>query len=172
MNIEIRQASGNEDLLAAARLLSEYTEMLTAHDPSVQDYLELQHYEDELRDLNQKYGPPWGRLCLAYCEGKAAGCAALRRLSAESCEMKRFYVRPAFRGNHIGRLLIESLTDSARKIGYSHMLLDTLPFLSHAIQLYRDFGFYEIPRYNDSPVEGTLFMQLDLNGSLEKPAFP
>ena len=76
--------------------------------------------------------------------------------------MKRLYVRPEFRGHRIGSLLIQRLIDDAREIGYRQMLLDTLPFLQSAIRLYRQFGFYDIPCYNDSPLEQTLFLRLDL----------
>ena len=79
-------------------LLSEYTGMLVRLDPDFQLYLNIQHYEDEVRDLTVKYGLPDGRLYLARVGGKAAGCIALRKLDEERCEMKRLYVRPAFRG--------------------------------------------------------------------------
>ena len=79
-------------------LFTEYTRMLVSHDPSFQIYLDIQHYEDEIRDLEAKYGQPEGRLYLALWEGEAAGCIALRKLDEQRCEMKRLYVRPAFRG--------------------------------------------------------------------------
>lgn len=162
MHIEIIPALQKAQKEAAVRLFSEYTDMLTAHDPSVRNYLAIQHYDEELLHLDEKYGLPWGRLYLAYSDGEPAGCIALRKLTESDCEMKRFFVRPSFRGRHIGRQLIETLSGSAREIGYSHMLLDTLPFLEHAIGLYRSFGFYDIPCYNDSPIESTIFMRLDL----------
>ena len=76
--------------------------------------------------------------------------------------MKRLYVRPEYRGRGIARRLIRKLTDDARQLGYHHLLLDTLPALEEAVRLYRRLGFYEIPCYNDSPVDSTLFFQLDL----------
>lgn len=79
-------------------LFTEYTRMLVSHDPSFQVYLDIQHYADEIRDLEAKYGRPEGRLYLALWEGEAAGCIALRKLDEQRCEMKRLYVRPAFRG--------------------------------------------------------------------------
>lgn len=143
-------------------LFTEYTHMLVSHDPSFQSYLEIQHYEDEIRDLEDKYGLPAGRLYLALWEGEAAGCVALRKLDGQRCEMKRLYVRPAFRGHKIGDALVDRVIRDARAIGYRNMLLDTLPFLETAIHLYRKRGFYEIPCYNDSPMETTVFMQYDL----------
>ena len=67
--------------------------------------------------------------------------------------MKRLYVRPKFRGKQIGELLIEKIIKDAKEIGYSFMLLDTLPFLKSAINLYKKYGFYEIPSYNISKID-------------------
>lgn len=143
-------------------LFTEYTHMLVSHDPSFQIYLDIQHYEDEIRDLEAKYGRPEGRLYLALWDGEAAGCIALRKLDNRRCEMKRLYVRPAFRGHKIGDALVDRIIQDAKAIGYRYMLLDTLPFLESAIHMYQKRGFYEIPCYNDSPVETTIFMQYDL----------
>ena len=127
-----------------------------------QIYLDIQHYADELRAPAAKYAPPDGRLYLARVDGRAAGCIALRRLDGERCEMKRLYVQPQYRGRGLARQLIRRITEDARQIGYRCMLLDPLPVLEDAVRLYRQLGFYEIPCYNDSPVESTLFFQLDL----------
>ena len=143
-------------------LFTEYTHMLVSHDPSFQIYLDIQHYEDEIRDLEAKYGRPEGHLYLALWDGEAAGCIALRKLDNRRCEMKRLYVRPAFRGHKIGDALVDRVIQDAKAIGYRYMLLDTLPFLEAAIHMYQKRGFYEIPCYNDSPVETTIFMRYDL----------
>ena len=143
-------------------LFTEYTHMLVSHDPSFQIYLDIQHYEDEIRDLEAKYGRPEGHLYLALWDGEAAGCIALRKLDNRRCEMKRLYVRPAFRGHKIGDALVDRVIQDAKAIGYRYMLLDTLPFLEAAIHMYQKRGFYEIPCYNDSPVETTIVMQYDL----------
>lgn len=137
--------------------------MLVACDPSFRRYLDLQHYSEELQNPAAKYGPPDGRLYLARLpDGTAAGCIALRRLDAGRCEMKRLYVRPEYRGRGIARQLIQKIADDARQMGFRHLLLDTLPALEDAVRLDRRLGFYEIPCYNDSPMESTLFFQLDL----------
>ena len=143
-------------------LFAEYTQMLVANEPSFQEYLNLQHYGEELNHLEAKYGPPGGRLYLAYDGGDLAGCIGLRRIDAERCEMKRLYVRPRFRGRRIGDQLIRRIIEDARATGYACMLLDTLPFLQSAIRMYRRFGFYEIPSYTDSPMESSIYMRLDL----------
>ena len=143
-------------------LFAAYTDGLLVLDPGVRRHLSAQHYGDELRDPAAKYGPPDGRLYLARADGQAVGCIALRRLDGDRCEMKRLYVRPEYRGRGIAGQLIRRITEDARQLGCRHLLLDTLPALEDAVRLYRKLGFYEIPCYNDSPPEATLFFQLDL----------
>ncbi len=145
-------------------LFSEYTEMLIAGDETFRKYLEIQHYEEELKHLEAKYGMPGGRLYLAYwgADGELAGCVGLRRLDDRNCEMKRLYVRPQFRGRGIGERLVRRIIGDAEEIGYAHMLLDTLPFLEGALRMYERLGFYEIPCYNDSPMEASIYLRLDL----------
>lgn len=143
-------------------LFSEYTEMLIAGDPLFQEYLNIQNYDEELEHLDTKYGLPSGRLYLAFYDEKLAGCIGLRKIDDQNCEMKRLYVRPAFRGKNIGGKLIQQILKDAKERGYSHMLLDTLPFLKSAIHMYKAYGFYEIPSYNDSPMNTSIYMKLDL----------
>lgn len=160
MNTEIIPAYRHKEEIRA--LFSEYTSMLTANDPSIQGYLAIQNYEEELSHLEEKYGPPSGRLYLACCGREAAGCIGLKKIDDQNCEMKRFYVRPQFRGRKLGVQLMQKIIMDAREIGYSHMLLDTLPFLEDAIRMYKKSGFYTIDRYNDSPVSTSIYMRLDL----------
>lgn len=143
-------------------LFSAYTDMLIENDHSFAKYLALQNYDGEIAHLEGKYGLPWGRLYLARWDGQTAGCIGLRRLDGENCEMKRLYVRPEFRGRQIGDALVRRIIADAKEIGYSHMLLDTLPFLESALRMYRRFGFYQIPCYNNSPMESSIYMKLDL----------
>lgn len=160
MKIDIIPAyDRKEDILA---LFSEYTDMLTDADPTVSECLKVQNYDEEILDLDKKYGEPFGRLYLALCDGNAAGCAALRRLDDENCEMKRLYVRPQYRGNGLGEMLAKKLITDAKHIGYSRMYLDTLPFLDSAIRLYERMGFCRTERYNDSPAADTIFMKYEI----------
>lgn len=121
-------------------------------------------FERELAELPGAYAPPNGRLLLAEVDGAAAGCVALRPTPSEprEGEMKRLYVRPAFRKSGAGRLLVVRLVDEARAVGYRAVRLDTLPSMRAAQALYRSLGFLEIAPYNDNPVAGTLFMRLAL----------
>lgn len=147
---------------AVRGLFTEYTSLLIAGDPEFQQYLQIQNYDAEIAHLEHKYGSPAGRLYLALADGAIAGCIALRKLDDERCEMKRLYVRPEYQGRGIGRLLTERILEDARSIGYRQILLDTFPFLEHAITMYRHMGFREIPRYNDSPMDSTIYMALEL----------
>lgn len=160
MSIELVPGYDRAEEIGA--LFREYTEMLVSGDPAVAGYLAQQNYDEELRHLEHKYGEPGGRLFLALCDGEAAGCVALRRMSDTRCELKRLYVRPAFRGRGLGRTLTERAIAAARQIGYRDMVLDTLPFLTEAIALYRRLGFEEIPQYNDSPMQEAVYLRLRL----------
>ncbi|HIX68081.1 MAG TPA: GNAT family N-acetyltransferase [Candidatus Anaerostipes excrementavium] len=143
-------------------LFSEYINMLITNDESFQKYLDIQNYDEEVKHLESKYGMSDGRLYLAYCDEGLAGCIGLRKIDNQNCEMKRLYVRPQFRGKKLGSILIEKIIGDAREIGYSYMLLDTLPFLQSAIHMYKKFGFYEIESYNNSPMDTSIYMKLDL----------
>lgn len=160
MSIELKLAYDHKEEVRL--LFSEYTDMLIEGDSSFKEYLEIQNYDEELEHLEHKYGQPCGRLYLVYYEGELAGCIGLRKIDETNCEMKRLYVRPRFRGKHIGEHLVKHIIEEARAIGYSHMLLDTLPFLQSAIHMYKKYGFYEIPSYNDSPMDTSIYMKLDL----------
>lgn len=160
MNMEMVLAYDHKQEIG--ELFSEYTNMLVEGESSFQKYLDIQHYDEEVEHLEAKYGMPEGRLYVVYCGGEAAGCIGLRKIDEQNCEMKRLYVRPRFRGNKIGEKLVQKIIADAKEIGYTAMLLDTLPFLKSALSLYEKAGFYRIDCYNDSPVSTSIFMKLDL----------
>lgn len=143
-------------------LFTEYTDFLVEGDKEFKKYLEIQKYDYEVENLEEKYGLPQGRLYIAYYENQVAGCIALKPLNDRQCEMKRLYVKPEFRRKGIAKMLVEKVVFDAKGIGYSEMLLDTLPFLQVAIKMYKKMGFYEIDCYNDSPLDNTIYMKLDL----------
>lgn len=144
------------------QLIREYTDAILGQGEEVRQCLSSQRLEDELADMEKKYGPPGGRMYLALVHGQPAGCAALAGSGDEYCEIKRLFVRPQYRGLHISGALIDRVVADARGIGYRHMRLDTFPFMESAIRLYRRYGFYPIARYNDNPAKTAIFMQLDL----------
>jgi ribosomal protein S18 acetylase RimI-like enzyme len=127
-----------------------------------QHYLSLQNFDAELSSLPGSYAPPHRSLLLATYEGAPAGCVALKRLGDDTCEMKRLYVRPEYRGLKLGRMLVEAIIRQAEVIGYRRMRLDTLPSMGSAQALYRSFGFREIGPYCESPVGDAVYMELSL----------
>lgn len=144
------------------QLFREYTDMLISNDNNFANYLNLQNYDDELENLEVKYGLPFGRLYLIYYNKELAGCIALRKINSKLCEMKRLYIRSQFRSKGLGTYLVKKIISDATEIGYSAILLDTLPFLQDAIKLYKNFGFYEIESYNNSPMDNLIYLRLDL----------
>ena len=123
----------------------------------------FQSFDEELKDPLKKYGPPSGDLVLAYWEDEIAGCVALTKLKdAGACEMKRLYVRPSFRENKIGRLLVEDLLSSAKEKNYKKMRLDPFLKLQAAVHLYQKFGFENISAYYNNPLPGVVYMEKQL----------
>ena len=128
----------------------------------------FQSFEEELKYPLKKYGPPAGDLLLAYWEDepdnyRVAGCIALTKLKEQgACEMKRLYVKPSFRKNKIGKLLVEDILSSAKERDYKKMRLDTFLKLEAAIHLYKQFGFKNISPYFDNPLPGVVYMEKDL----------
>ena len=131
----------------------------------------FQGFDREVAALPGAYAPPEGRLLVAQARGDAgredtAGCVALRRLGPRAegtCEMKRLYVRPAFRGHGVGRALATTVVAAARAAGYRRMRLDTIPAeMTAAVALYRELGFRDIPPYYENPIPGAQCMELEL----------
>jgi putative acetyltransferase len=153
--VRLFPARTTEDLSRARILFEEYASSLHFD-------LDFQNFEKELAGLPGGYGQPEGRLLLAWVQDQVAGCAALRKIDREICEMKRLYVRPSFRRLGVGRVLALAIIQEARKIGYSRMRLDTVPSMKDAQVLYQSLGFQIIPPYCHNPVPGALFLELNL----------
>jgi len=149
----IIQAESNNDIAHARALFVAYAASLDFD-------LCFQNFAQELAELPGEYGPPDGRLLLAFDDSQPAGCVALRKIGDGVCEMKRLYVRPVFRGKGIGRALAVAILDAARQIGYRTMRLDTIASMTEAIALYRSLGFKETAPYYRNPIEGATFMEL------------
>lgn len=159
--MKLFQAKSTEEIRLARELFEEYAAGLGID-------LCFQNFAKELAELPGDYLPPDGCLLLAVTEGETAGCVALRRIGEGTCELKRLYVRPAFRGTGLGRALTEKVIGAAREIGYARIRLDTLPGkMDQAIAMYRSFGFREIKPYYDNPVAGAVFMELELKSETD-----
>ena len=152
--VELIQAVSAEQVEQARQLILEYADSLGFS-------LDFQHFDDELKNLPGAYAPPSGRLLLAYHQGRAAGCVALRPLDHQIAEMKRLYVHPDYRGKGVGRALVDGVIAEARSIGYERMRLDTIESsMMDAIALYRRRGFREIAPYRTNPIAGALYLEL------------
>jgi GNAT superfamily N-acetyltransferase len=155
IRIDVATTPAQFDLARA--LILEYAEWLAVD-------LAFQDHETEMADIGQVYGPPMGRLYLAMVDGEAAGCMAVHPLPAPGeGELKRLYVRPAFRGLGLGRILMERIIEAAREIGYRVLRFDTWPERMPEPQaMYRRLGCVETPPYYDNPVKGVIFLKLEL----------
>lgn len=155
--IDIAPARLPQDLVAVRALFAEYIGQVGVD-------LSFQHVDAELAQLPGKYALPRGVILLARDgTGHGMGCVALRPWSQPGvCEIKRLYVRPAARGHALGRRLAEAVIAWASRAGYERMLLDTLPSMQAARQLYAALGFQPVAPYYDNPVPGAAYMALDL----------
>ena len=146
-------------MVAVREIFQEYAEGLGID-------LRFQQFDAELAGLPGDYAEPRGALLLATVDGELAGCCALRPLDTadypNTSEMKRLYVRKAFRGFGLGRLLTEAILDAARQAGYASVLLDTLNEMDTARNLYADLWFEEIPPYYHNPISGAHYLKVNL----------
>jgi ribosomal protein S18 acetylase RimI-like enzyme len=140
-----------DDVDAVRALIAEYAASLGVD-------LAFQDFQHELETLETYYE----RLLVAREGGALAGCVALRRIDDQTCEMKRLYVRPRFRGRDLGRALADAIIAEARARGYARMRLDTLPTMRSAMALYESLGFRDIAPYRFNPIAGSRWMELTL----------
>jgi putative acetyltransferase len=157
--IQLTTPNDPSGLASAREIFREYAQGLGVD-------LDFQDFETELASLPGDYTEPRGALRLAYVDGALAGCCALRPLDnvdyPNASEMKRLYVRKAFRGFGLGRQLVEAILDAARQAGYACVLLDTLDDMEAARALYEELGFADIPPYYHNPIAGAHYLKADL----------
>jgi len=154
-SIRITDARWPEDRATVEALFREYIASLT-------EDISFQNPEDELAALPGKYARPGGVVLIAWDGAEAAGAIAYRMFEPGVAEMKRLYVRPAYRGSGLGRELANELIEEARARGYRTVMLDTLVSMQAARELYRDLGFVPVEPYYDNPLPGVMYMALDL----------
>jgi acetylglutamate kinase len=171
---QLIEAETPEQLCQVKQLFIEYAAWLGID-------LSFQGFAEELEQFPGEYAPPHGRILLALEDnGEPAGCVALHEFESGICEMKRLYVRDSSRGKGIGRMLALGIIAAARQIGYSCMRLDTIQQLRAANVLYRSLGFQPCAPYRYNPIEGAVYMELNLSpvqvlkvsgSDLDDPAF-
>jgi len=152
-----------EHVATAGEALSQVRDLFLEYAGSLGFSLCFQGFDEEIRDLPGIYAPPSGRLLLASEDGAAAGCVGIHALEDGAAEMKRLYVRPAFRGRGLGRTLAVRACDEAKSCGYRSIRLDTIAgTMDSAIALYRSLGFRQIPPYRENPIPGALYLEARL----------
>ena len=156
MKFEIRVARDRQDLEAIQSLWMGYWKSLGLAP-------EFQGFADEVRSLPGAYGQPGGLLLIVWAAETPAGTIALRRLAEQSCEAKRLFVRPEFRGQGLGRTLLDRLIGDARSMGYRTMYGDSLLSMTDAQALYRSYGFEEVGPYSPTPTPGAIYLKLSLH---------
>jgi GNAT superfamily N-acetyltransferase len=154
---EIVEASTPRQIEQVRNLFTEYRAQLPVE-------YRLRSLDTEIAELPGVYSPPQGRLLLAMVAGQPVGCVGLRPFPLDrACEMKRLYVRPAFRGGKLALALVERLISVARDIGYVSLRLDTHPpSMRAALEMYRRFGFHEVSAHPLEPLDGLMYMELSL----------
>lgn len=152
---ELRHLSECEDMPLVRSLFEEYAASLGFD-------LCFQGFDEELASLPGSYAPPAGTIIVAFDDGAAAGCVAVRPFEPGVCEMKRLYVKPSRRGRGIGRALAQEAISFAAAAGYELMRLDTLASMEAANALYRSLGFVSCRRYRKNPCDHPVFMEFRL----------
>jgi len=153
--LRISEARWPGDRAAVEAIFREYV-------ASLSEDIAFQDFESEVTGLPGKYARPTGVVLLARAGADVAGAVAYRMTEPGVCEMKRLYVRPAFRGRGLARDLANELIEDARARGYRTMLLDTLASMNEARALYRNLGFVPVAPYYDNPLPGVMYMALEL----------
>jgi carbonic anhydrase len=144
-----------KEYAAAASLFREYASWLNID-------LSFQKFSEELEDLKTMYGPPAGGIILYKTIHEFAGCIAIRKTDQDTAELKRMYVKPAFQKKGIGKALLNEALLLAKKCGYKKIRLDTLSNMTPAIELYKKYGFYEIPAYYYNPEKNAVYFEKTL----------
>ena len=165
-DVEIVEVAGYGRLEQVRALFREYQAEVGAHTGHEQ-VMPAQPFEQELSRLPGDYAPPGGALFVALVNGATAGCVALRPLPNAVVELKRLYVGPLYRGQSLGRRLVQAAMDHAARKGAKALRLDTLSFMRSAAHVYRAMGFVEIPPYLAQPTPGARCFEITL-----EPAAP
>ena len=146
-------AGTDEDYSNAAKLFKEYAAWLNID-------LSFQHFEEELQELKTMYAAPGGGIILSKNGNDYIASVAIRKINNETAELKRMFVQPAYQNKGIGKKLLEKAIEFARCANYCCIRLDTLNNMLPAINLYKQYGFYEIPAYYHNPNTTAVYFEL------------
>lgn len=149
-------ADTDEDYKIAAQLFKAYAQWLNID-------LSFQHFDDELLKLKAMYGAPEGGIILCKVEDEFIACAGIRKIDNNIAELKRMFVKPTYQKHGIGKVLLGKMVELAKRFNYNTIRLDTLSYMTSAINLYKTNGFYEIPPYYHNPNETALYFEMKLN---------
>lgn len=152
INIEYRIAESTSDFEEGKKMFLEYSDSLGFG-------LDFQDFQEELKQIDVKYGSPTGVLLVCFADNRPVGCVGVRKISKDVAELKRLYVKPEFRSLKIGGKLMSMALKEAKKIGYNFIRLDTIAEMQAAINLYKKIGFYEIAPYCFNSFETAIYME-------------
>jgi len=152
IRIELKKATNDADFVQAKSLFKEYIQSLNFE-------LTFQDVDRELREIAIEYHHPTGVLLLAYAGDTAIACVGVRKFDSHTAELKRMFVRPAYRGFQLGRRLLEMAIEEARSLGYQSLVLDSVADMGAALRLYQSFGFQKIAPYRFNPIVGAIYMK-------------
>jgi ribosomal protein S18 acetylase RimI-like enzyme len=151
-NIVYKKPETDEEISGAKKLIVAYIQWLN------QD-LSFQNIDDELSNFPDKYSEPRGTFLIAKENSEVIGCVGIKKLENSICEMKRLFVNDRYRGNGVGKKLVEMIAEEAKRKHYEKMRLDTLDIMEEALNIYRKNGFYEIEPYYSNPADGVVYLE-------------
>ena len=149
-------AKTDDEYRSAALLFKEYAAWLNID-------LSFQHFEKELIELKTMYAAPQGGIILCKAAHEFIACVGIRKIESNIAELKRMFVKPGYQNRGIGKILLEKAVELAKKSNYSFIRLDTLNYMTAAINVYKQYGFYEIPAYYHNPNETAVYFEIKLN---------
>ena len=147
-------AGTDEEYRNAANLFKAYAAWLNID-------LSFQHFDEELLEIKTMYAATDGGIILCKNRNDYIACVAIRKITNETAELKRMFVKPAYQGQGIGKILLEKAIELAKSANYSCIRLDTLNHMLPAINLYKQYGFYEIPAYYHNPNSNAVYFELN-----------
>ena len=150
--MDIRLAESPEEIVLVRQLWREYWDSFGLA-------ADFQGFAEELAGLPGLYGQSGGALLVALDDQKPAGTVALRRLNATSGEVKRLFLRPEYRGQGLGRRLLEAIIERAIALEYQCLYADTLPVMMDALSLYAKAGFERTEPYSATPTPGAIYLK-------------